>query len=148
MEYCSNHPAQSDLFIINRIDDGWKLNTKPKFNLNSSCSMFPIYISKLKSYRGSKSWQMWVLDVSIVVVIVTNISEEVSSKVWRPLEVTYLQLTKIRPPSVVHQLEPVAFGEVSQVGDEGGDEEDVPTESPLLFLEVLYSLCPANVFWS
>lgn len=61
------------------------------------------------------------------------------------LKVTHLQLTEIRPPGVVHELEPVAFGKVSQVGDEGGDEEDVPTQSPLLFLEVFYGLRPANV---
>lgn len=57
----------------------------------------------------------------------------------------HLQLTEIRPPGVVHELEPIVFGEVSQVRDEGGDEEDIPTESHLLFLEVSYSFGPANV---
>lgn len=57
----------------------------------------------------------------------------------------YLQLTEIRPPSAVHELEPVVFGEVSQVRAEGGDEEDIPTESHLLFLEVSYRFSPANV---
>lgn len=55
-----------------------------------------------------------------------------------------LQLTEIRPPGVVHELQPVAFGEISQVGDEGSDEEDVPTQSPLLYLEVFHGLRPAN----
>lgn len=58
---------------------------------------------------------------------------------------THLQLAEIRPPGLVHELQPVVFGEVSQVGDEGGDEEDVPTEGPLLLPEVLHCLCPADV---
>ncbi|TNN81605.1 hypothetical protein EYF80_008051 [Liparis tanakae] len=62
-----------------------------------------------------------------------------------PSEATHLQLTEVGPPDVVHELEAVAPGEVAQVGDEGGDEEDVPTQSPLLFLEVFYSLRPADV---
>lgn len=60
-------------------------------------------------------------------------------------ESTHLQLTEVGLPGVVHELEPVAFGEVAQVGDECRDEEDVPTQSPLLFLESFDSLCPANV---
>lgn len=62
-----------------------------------------------------------------------------------PLEATHLQLTEERPPGAVHELEPAVFGKVSQVGDEGSDEEDVPTESPLLLLEVFHSLRPADV---
>lgn len=62
-----------------------------------------------------------------------------------PCEATHLQLTEVGPPDVVHELEAVAPGEVAQVGDEGGDEEDVPTQSPLLFLEVFYSLRPADI---
>lgn len=58
---------------------------------------------------------------------------------------THLQLAEIRPPGLVHELQPVVFGEVSQVGDEGGDEEDVPTQGPLLLPEVLHCLCPADV---
>lgn len=60
---------------------------------------------------------------------------------------THLQLAEIRPPGLVHELQPVVFGEVSQVGDEGGDEEDISTESPLLLPEVLHCLCPADVLW-
>lgn len=60
-------------------------------------------------------------------------------------EATHLQLTEIRPPGVVHELQPVVFGEVAQVGDEGGDEEDISAESPLLLLKVFHRLCPAHV---
>lgn len=58
---------------------------------------------------------------------------------------THLQLAEIRPPGLVHELQPVVLGEVPQVGDEGGDEEDVSTEGPLLLPEVLHCLCPADV---
>lgn len=61
------------------------------------------------------------------------------------LQDTHLQLTQVWPPAGVHKLEPVAFGEVSQVGDEGRDEEHVPTQSPFLLLEVFHSLCPADI---
>ena len=44
-------------------------------------------------------------------------------------------------------MQPVMFGEVSQVGDEGCDDEDIPAQSPLLFLEVFDGLRPANILW-
>lgn len=57
----------------------------------------------------------------------------------------HLQLIEIRPPGAVHELQPVVFGEVSQVRDEGGGEEDVSTQGPLLLSKVLHCLCPADV---
>lgn len=57
----------------------------------------------------------------------------------------HLQLIEIRPPGLVQELQPVVFGEVSQVGDKGGGEEDVSTEGPLLLPKVLHCLCPADV---
>lgn len=66
-------------------------------------------------------------------------SEDVRTKI-RDLE-----LAEKRPPAVVQQLGPVGSGEVSQVGDEGADQEDVATQSSLLFPEALHSICPAHV---
>lgn len=62
------------------------------------------------------------------------------------MESTHLQLTEVRPPAVLHQMVPVAFGEVTQVGDEGSDEEDIPAQCSFLSSKVFYCLRPSNIF--
>lgn len=58
----------------------------------------------------------------------------------------HLQLVYVRDPEPVHQLVAVLLGEVAHVGDEGGDQQHVPTQRDALAPEVLHRLRPADVF--
>lgn len=52
---------------------------------------------------------------------------------------------QIRFPDSIQEVLTVLLGEVSQVGDEGCNQQDVSTQGALLLFEVLHSFSPSHI---